>query len=192
MSPERSDATILTNPRPAARLIVKQGPQIGIIFPVVGDRVRLGREEANDIKIQDAEVSRRHCELVWKDNALIVQDIGSSNGTFVNGTQVTTPTTLKAGDRIGLGQTILVLEFDPVGEGAQAAYELPPSSRPIAPSAPHAAQQTVPQKRNKLLWIGCGFLLLLVVCCVVSLLAADLLDFIDLGIPGFSQLNLVF
>lgn len=183
------EATIMSNPRPAANLIVKQGPQIGILFPVTGNRVVLGREETCDIIIQDAEVSRRHSELVWEHNGFLMQDLGSSNGTFVNGVQITSPTRLKPGDVIGLGQTGLVLEMETATTTAGMDYEAPH----IAPR-PVSAKKTYPEQKpsgsKKWLVLGCGFLMLLCVCGAMTLLGLDMVDVIDLGISGFSEWNL--
>lgn len=67
MMAENHDATIVSGGRPAARFVVKQGPQIGITFPILQNQTHIGREESNDVRVQDAEVSRKHSELLWKD-----------------------------------------------------------------------------------------------------------------------------
>ncbi len=174
-----NDATILSSARPAARFIVKQGPQIGIAFPVMGTRVVIGREDGCDIKIHDAESSRRHCEVVWKDGAFVLQDLNSSNGTFLNGAQVTTATTLKAGDRIGIGQTLLVLELDAERQGVPVAYNASPAG-PI--SAPHVPIQQEKKGGKKKLLLGCGCLLLVCACVPIVATGIDLAGFWDFGI----------
>lgn len=182
------EATIMSNPRPAANLIVKQGPQIGILFPITGNRVVLGREETCDIIIQDAEVSRRHSELVWEHNGFLMQDLGSSNGTFVNGVQITTPTRLKPGDVIGLGQTGLVLEMETTSPTASKDYEAPHIAPKPVSAKPYSEQK--PSGSKKLIVMGCGFLMLLCACGTMTLLGLDMVDVIDLGISGFSEWNL--
>lgn len=191
MTVDRNQATIMSSPRPAASLVVKQGPQIGIRFPITGNRLFLGREEGCDIVIQDAEASRRHCELSWELDAFIMQDLGSSNGTFVNGAQLTTPTRLKAGDSIGIGQTGLVLEMDSSDIAAQTDYEAP-KSKQAAGQMKLPVNEEKPDRSRKWLTIGCGCLLLLCACSTFTLLGLDLVDILDLGISGFSELNLPF
>ncbi|MFQ5578924.1 MAG: FHA domain-containing protein [Anaerolineae bacterium] len=176
-------------PRPPATLIVKMGPQRGIFFPLTDNRMVIGREETCNIIVQDAEASRRHCELGWEEGAYIVQDLGSTNGTFVNGSQITVPTRLKQGDSIGVGQTTLVLQFETDSSGMQAGFEAPAQPRP-AKAAKSDAPEAAPGKRRKWLLIGCGCLVLLCVCGAVALVGLDLLDYVDLGIPGLSNLSL--
>lgn len=177
--PTENDATILSSARPAARFIVKQGPQIGIAFPMMGKRVVIGREDGCDIKIHDAESSRQHCEVMWKDNAFVLQDLNSSNGTFLNGTQVTAPMTLKAGDRIGIGQTLLVLELDSEGQGVPVAYDAAPAG-PI--SAPHVPIQPEKKGSKKKWLVGCGCLILLCACVPIVAAGVDLAGIWDFGL----------
>jgi len=202
MTNEQNDATVLSSPRPAANLVVKQGPQIGILFPITANTIVLGREETCDIIVQDAEASRRHSQISWEDNDFFLSDLGSTNGTFINGMQIIAPTRLKPGDSIGVGQTLLTFELD-AEKTAQADYEKPsdapapaaagqPQAEPVgaAPAVDAPAQSNGNAK--KWLLIGCGCLTLLCACGVFALLGLDLIDFLDLGIPGFSGINLVF
>jgi len=189
MTIDVNQATSLNRPRPVATLVIKQGPQIGIIFPVTANRVVMGREEGNQIVIHDAEVSRRHCELTWNGAAYILQDVGSTNGVFVNGVQLTAPISLRSGDTIGVGQTVMVLEFDIDGPSAQADYERPAASfaGTLPPENPSPTKFGNPKTW---LLIGCGCLFLLCACSIIGMLGLDLFDFLNLGIPGFSQINL--
>lgn len=186
----QNDATILSGGRPAARFVVKQGPQIGITFPIVQSRLLVGREESCDIRVQDAEASRRHCEVVWQNGAFVVQDLGSSNGTFVNGVQITAPTRLSAGDKIGVGQTVMVLELEPEIKPVPTPYDATPSAAPVSAPVPVVKKKKSGGKR--LVWTAVGCLVFVCACGGLTALGLDLLDFIDLGIPGFSNLNLIF
>ena len=81
----------------------------GRVVPLSADRVVLGRSRECDIQIEDGNVSRRHAELDRDgDSGWTVVDLGSTNGTEVNGRRITKRTTLDAGDRIGIGGTELV------------------------------------------------------------------------------------
>ncbi len=74
----------------------------------------LGRAEPADILIVDPRVSGRHALLRPGDHAPMIEDVGSSNGTFVNGQQITGPHTLTSGDEIQVGDTKLRVEGAPV------------------------------------------------------------------------------
>jgi pSer/pThr/pTyr-binding forkhead associated (FHA) protein len=71
----------------------------------------IGRSSENDVQLPDLRVSRRHAELTQPGEAIELTDLGSSNGTLVNGRTVT-HVTLKAGDQISLGGVILYVETD--------------------------------------------------------------------------------
>jgi len=193
MTFDSNQATIVHNPRPKANLIVKQGSQIGILFPITADSVILGREETCNIIIQDAEASRKHSELTWDEvsGAYYVQDLGSTNGTFVNGIQATAPTPLEPGNSIGIGQTTLVLEFEAGSPTAQADYEAPAEAKVISGSLVDEEQS---QELGNKKWIafGCGCLILLCACGAISMVGLDLIDVLDLGIPGLSDLRVDF
>jgi hypothetical protein len=99
-----SDAAEPEPPRERATLTID-----GRVVPLSADRVVLGRSRECDIQIDDGNVSRRHAELDRDgDSGWTVVDLGSTNGTEVNGRRITKRTTLDDGDRIGIGGTELV------------------------------------------------------------------------------------
>ena len=163
--------SILNSFRPNARLIVKKGPQAGIVFPLIGDRIILGREEACDIVVRDAEVSRRHIQITWEDDIFMIQDLGSTNGSFLNGTQLSTPTPLSNGNSIGLGQTSLRFEID-----SQNAQDI------AAVETANKKQKKSSQQVSVYIGLGCGCLIMFCVCSTLGLVALDWFDFIDLGL----------
>ena len=74
----------------------------------LGDGVTsLGRHDDCIIRIKSSQVSRRHCELLEVDGRLTVRDLGSSNGTFVNGKRVLGQQVLKVGDELTVGTVTL-------------------------------------------------------------------------------------
>lgn len=87
---------------------------------------RLGRNEGNDFTIDDASVSGSHCELIVSEAGARLRDVGSTNGTFVNGTPVT-EADLQTGQLIQLGGVQLVFETDgaPVAVASEAAGHAP-------------------------------------------------------------------
>ncbi|MGI6420015.1 MAG: FHA domain-containing protein [Thermoguttaceae bacterium] len=66
--------------------------------------VMIGRCHDAGVHLADPEVSRRHCEVSQLDGSLVVRDLGSSNGTFVNGSRVA-EAILKPGDELTVGKT---------------------------------------------------------------------------------------
>jgi hypothetical protein len=75
-------------------------------WPLDSDQLVVGRQEACDIVIPDPNASRRHAELARKEDGWWIRDLGSSNGTFVNGTLLK-ERRLRSGDRIRIGKTEL-------------------------------------------------------------------------------------
>ncbi len=73
-------------------------------YPVLKDSV-LGRSAKCDIPIDDPFLSQRHAAFIWRDGACYLQDLGSTNGTFLNGKRASgDPIELLSGDKIDLGQ----------------------------------------------------------------------------------------
>jgi signal transduction histidine kinase len=90
------------------RLIITRGADEGKQFELADAQVEIGRDPANQIRLNDTEVSRRHARLEQAEGGYALRDVGSANGTFVNNQKVTQPAPLQAGDRIQVGQTHLV------------------------------------------------------------------------------------
>jgi pSer/pThr/pTyr-binding forkhead associated (FHA) protein len=97
------------------KLLVTAGPQEGTEFPLNQDVLTVGRatqDTAWDIPLQDRAVSRPHCRFSKKPEGWTVMDLGSANGTRVNGAEVTAePRILKDGDVVSVGETMLLLRM---------------------------------------------------------------------------------
>lgn len=83
----------------------------------------VGRHDDCVIRIRSSQVSRRHCEIFEADGRLMVRDLGSSNGTYVNGLRVLGQQPLKVGDVISIGG--VALRVDPVGGAVGAGAGAP-------------------------------------------------------------------
>jgi two-component system NtrC family sensor kinase len=86
-----------------ASLFVIKGRDQGHRFELEGVSVGIGRDASNSIQLHDTEVSRRHAEVCRNDDKFQLTDLGSSNGTFVNGRKLTASHTLASGDRLQIG-----------------------------------------------------------------------------------------
>jgi pSer/pThr/pTyr-binding forkhead associated (FHA) protein len=88
------------------RLTIQRGPNVGKSYDLVKDVVTMGRDMSNDIVINDAESSRHHARFTKQGVTYVVEDLGSTNGTFVNSARLSTPRPLNPGDMVGVGETV--------------------------------------------------------------------------------------
>ncbi len=95
------------------------------VYDLEKDRILVGREEDTDIVIDNASVSRKHAEFRREGDGWVVQDLGSSNGTFLNGTKLEAATPIKAGDEVGFGKFSILFE-KAVGEVPVAGSAVKP------------------------------------------------------------------
>src|SRR6266700_4737601 len=91
------------------QLHVKSGSRAAQRIELLPGVIRLGRNATNDYSFEDATVSARHCEVTLEDGAVRVSDLGSTNGTFIDGQQVT-QALLLPGQTLHLGSVAIVLE----------------------------------------------------------------------------------
>lgn len=123
------------------RLIVRRGPQPNQVYELSEEVMNLGRDITNQLVINDREVSRHHLRFVRGADGFTMEDLGSTNGTFINGRRVTGSTLLKNGDMIGLGETV-TLGYEVVRAGANNVAVYP---SPNAPQQPTIPAQPAPQ-----------------------------------------------
>lgn len=77
------------------------------VVPLGGHGVVLGRGANADVFVEDVYVSDEHAEVLADDGSWSIRDLGSTNGTFLNGAKVTRPTPLAVGDQVRVGKTRL-------------------------------------------------------------------------------------
>ena len=99
-------------------------------WPLHGKAV-IGRDPQCDIVISGPSVSRRHASVSLGSQGVIVHDLHSANGTFVNDRRITTPAQLRNGDRLRVGQEVLVLQVEP----QRALAHRPHDALVVAPTA---------------------------------------------------------
>jgi pSer/pThr/pTyr-binding forkhead associated (FHA) protein len=91
-----------------ARLIIRHGSGQQQELELTGETTVLGREAINDIVLHDPEVSRRHAQITYQGGRYIIEDLGSTNGTFVNNRRISVPTWLNNGDLIEMGESLSI------------------------------------------------------------------------------------
>jgi pSer/pThr/pTyr-binding forkhead associated (FHA) protein len=104
-----SQAESQSTGQPTARLLVQKGPQPNETFDLSQELLTIGRSSANDISIADPEISRKHARLVKQGTDYAIEDLGSTNGTFVNERRIVGLTPLHDGDIIEFGEAISLL-----------------------------------------------------------------------------------
>ncbi len=112
-------------------LVSKNGDQK--TFPLPSNVTVIGRRRNCDLWIPLDSVSRRHCQLSLEDGTLKVRDLGSRNGTFLNGRRIREEVA-HAGDRIQIGPVVFTLQVD-----GKPARITPPASTPRAEKAARPA-----------------------------------------------------
>jgi hypothetical protein len=107
-------------------LLLRIGPRQ---IAMQGDQLTVGRGLENDIIVDDQQVSRSHARFANRGGRWMVEDLGSSHGTYVNGQRVQR-TLLRAGDQVRVGATVLHLERLRVSsDSAASPPDLPPRGR---------------------------------------------------------------
>jgi ABC transport system ATP-binding/permease protein len=94
-----------------AWLVVSSGPDVGQEYPLWGETITIGRVSRDatwEIRLTDRSVSRPHARLERQDDHLLLRDMGSANGTSLNGAPLVEPAVLKNGDEITIGDTCLI------------------------------------------------------------------------------------
>jgi pSer/pThr/pTyr-binding forkhead associated (FHA) protein len=135
----------------AATLTVRQGPGAGVSFTIDAPSITIGRHGQCDLQVNDTWVSRQHARITWGGAGYLLEDLGTVNGTYVNGDRISGPRALRSGDILQLG-TQVELGFQvgapaPLPETPAVPEVAPiPESRPAPPPAiPEAAP--IPENR---------------------------------------------
>lgn len=101
------------------RLILLTGVGAGTEYPLEKTELQLGRDLSNDIVVNDPEVSRRHAHLVLEGDGYILEDLGSTNGTFIRGQRLAAPVVLRPGETITIGEKV-TLKYEVISSDQSA------------------------------------------------------------------------
>ncbi len=204
----------------AFQLVMKNGPAPGKIYSLEKSEISIGREAGSDVFVNDVEVSRQHARLTDQAGNYILEDLGSTNGSFVNGQRVVGSRILRPGDTILLGENVSLtfeaVPFDPnatqvslsstLSEEQQSESEsaipqedqVPPPPPPAQPAyagrVPDSpVEPLIPEEsspRRTWLWAGCGCAVVLA-CALVGI--AFVFDYINLYCtPPFRDVMVLF
>lgn len=184
----------------AAELVLISGPRAGRTVRLDREILFLGRDPRNDLVIDHPQVSRRHVIVTRGEDGWLIEDLNSTNGTFINQTRLTAPRTLSAGDTLGLGEAVTLTYREPTAprdEAPPVAGDRPPPERPSrdparprraaparpAPARPNPASpetaarhQAAPQRDRTWLWLGIGCAILVLILACAAILALDRLS----------------
>ncbi|HMR64254.1 MAG TPA: FHA domain-containing protein [Anaerolineae bacterium] len=145
-------------PQPQLQVVVHAGPLAGKGFLITADEVTFGRDPENTISWDDTLVSRFHARLVRQGRELILEDLGSTNGTLINGQPVSTPRVLQPADIISIGSSIFGIKgFSApatisVTQVSKDRMTLPPSLQPtpeVGPRPPSISRPAVVAEDNE-------------------------------------------
>ena len=139
-----------------ARLVWKRsGGGEGKTYPL-GERCVLGRDSTADCVLDTKSVSRRHATIEQRGGRFFIADLGSTNGTLVNGVRITEPTQLDAGDKIQVGDEALEflgeLDAFPAGQLTKGSLETAPLERRAPPRSLNVrtvAEEILPRRVGK-------------------------------------------
>jgi len=190
------------------RLVVRTGPNPGMVFDLTKEITTLGRDVANDIVLGDPEVSRQHSRITRTPGGYVVEDMGSTNGTFVNGERLAAPRVLREGDLIGLSEKV-TLTFEALTPGVEetvvsraeepqryaptvrepapmpAASPVTPPAKPVTPPVKPVTPPVTPpqvaveeQPRKRSTWLLAGC-----GCLVIIAILAAVLWYMDANHP---------
>lgn len=109
-------------------------------FPISREMTIIGRREDCDLRIPLGDVSRKHCRMIREADSFRMEDLGSSNGTYVNGQRIQ-EAILQPGDTVRVGPVLFVLQVD----GVPADDELQPNEGQVAASSDETGVAAAPR-----------------------------------------------
>jgi len=113
------------------QLFVNKGPEPGKVYELTSVSMTIGRDPMAEITINDPEVSRSHARLIGTLSGYRIQDLGSTNGTFIDGTRLGgEPLDLKIGQVISIGGGVVLVYQGTVGDDEQSVTILDASMEP--------------------------------------------------------------
>ena len=113
------------------KLVISDDKGHTTVVPLLRDEITIGRQDGNSIRLTERNVSRSHARLLKRNQAYIVEDLGSYNGVTVNGERIDEKAQLAVGDQLGIGDYDLAFQSD-----TPATQKTMPLPAPMPKSAP--------------------------------------------------------
>lgn len=136
------------------RFVVRQGPIPGQIFELNKSEITIGRDISNDFVINDPEVSRKHARLTLEGDRYRIEDLNSTNGTYVDGQRLIGPHVLAIGEIVMFGDNVGVVVDGESGKPDLADQdELDLGTTPVA-AIPAPAEGAIPVEAASIQKIG--------------------------------------
>jgi len=158
-----------------AKLVLLSAGMTGRTHELKADKTTIGRVEDNSFQIAEASVSSHHCEVVLRGNDVVVRDLDSTNGTFINGEKIT-ERVIKPNQILRLGQIEMRLETDApaapvkkqidqtlVMQRGVSLNELEQGTQGRGFDTKGSGFYKKDNKGNKIFWIIAAFVLLLII-----------------------------
>jgi pSer/pThr/pTyr-binding forkhead associated (FHA) protein len=125
-------------------LTMQDGPTPGLRFELSRRSLLLGRDPASDLPINDGEVSRRHARFIAQSGGYAVEDLGSTNGTFVDGQRIKSVMPLQPGAVVRFGDNVTFI-YEVEGDDEALTQNLPPAKTATPSTAPRSRPQPMPE-----------------------------------------------
>lgn len=175
-----------------AKLVVLTQSMAGRSCELASERTTIGRVEENNFQISEPSVSSRHCEILLRGADVVVKDLSSTNGTFINGEKITEEKVLKPGQTLRLGNVELKLDTGsasgaPASTAPAPASPPPPKKEPAKPVSGGVSMSDLEGGRtvvidtsvftkkkkstNLYFWIGAAVLLVVIVILILVLIS---------------------
>jgi pSer/pThr/pTyr-binding forkhead associated (FHA) protein/Tfp pilus assembly protein PilF len=123
------------------KLIIEDDEGRKTVVPFVREEITIGRQEGNTIRLTERNVSRRHARLMRQNGHVVVEDLGSSNGTRINGERISGQSSVKDGDLIQIGDYDLALQSE-AAAGASARSRPAPADDEPSDAGAHSETET--------------------------------------------------
>jgi pSer/pThr/pTyr-binding forkhead associated (FHA) protein len=169
-----------------AKLVILTQSLAGRSHELSAERTTIGRVEDNAFQIAEQSISSHHCEVFLRGGDVVVKDLDSTNGTFINDEKITEGV-LKPGQTLRLGQVELRIETGAAGAPAPSKLSAPPTTAPTKKSTKALqsgvklselegsggrtlADKSFSKKRNKVgiyFWIFAGVVILIIVVLLI-------------------------
>lgn len=123
-------------------LVVASGVHQGKVIPIPGAEFLIGRDPECQLRPASPAISKKHCAFLVKDEQVLLVDLGSTNGTFVNDEALSGERLISPGDRVKVGPLDFTVQFS--GVGPSDSTPLPDALKSVAPKSASGTQQKAP------------------------------------------------